>query len=61
MAANLLAQLAAPEAGQVDASDARQAVHLGEPRTKRMAAMELIGSVGAHDDEAFGPDIARQE
>ena len=50
-----------PEAGQVDPANARQAVHLDEPRAKRMAAVELVGSEGAHDDEALHPDVPGQE
>ena len=58
---DLRAELAAPERRQLDPSDPRQAVHLGQPRAERMAAMELVRPVGADDDEALGPDVARQE
>ena len=44
-----------------DVLDARQALHLGEPRSERMAAMELVGAIRADDEDPLVTETAREE
>jgi hypothetical protein len=57
----LVGQLVAAERPQRDPARARIALELGEQRAQRMAAVQLVGPVGADDEHPLAGQVARQE
>ena len=58
---DLGAHLAPPEPRELEPFDPRHALHLGKPRPQRVAPVEVVGSIGAHEHEALGSRIPCNE
>jgi hypothetical protein len=57
----LLGQLRARQRRELDAPRSRAALELGEHRAQRVAAVQLVGAVGGHDERALGAQAVREE
>ena len=58
---DLRIELRPPEPRQLEPLDARQPLHLGQPRPEGMTPVQLVGPVRADDDKALGPCVPGQE
>ena len=57
----LLGQLVAVEAPQLDPPGAGRALELGEQRPQRVAAVQLVGAVGEDDEDGLAAEAAGEE
>jgi hypothetical protein len=56
-----LGELGARQRGELDPARAPGALELGQQRPQRVAAVQLVGAVGADDEHALTAQAARQE